>query len=107
MTFAEPAVGALQTLGALVHCEQAPYLYLMLNEWTLALIVSIGAGVGLSVMVGMMRLLYGWGIKPVIHASVGLTIGLSIFVWLFSDVGEALTLIFTPQNVTLTQMVHP
>ena len=107
VTFAEPAVGALQTLGALVHCEQAPYLYFILNEWTSLLVISIGCGVGLSVMVGMMRLLYGWAIKPVIYASVTITVGLTILVWLFSGVAEVIGLAWDCGAVTTGPVTVP
>ena len=34
VTFAEPAIGALQAFGASVDVTRAPYLYELLNNWT-------------------------------------------------------------------------
>jgi len=107
VTFAEPAVGALQTLGSLVECDQAPYLYVMLNEWTLSLVLSIGAGVGIAAMLGMLRLLYHWSIKPVIYVSVCLTLGLSLFVWTMTGVSEILGLAWDCGAVTTGPVTVP
>lgn len=106
VTFAEPAIGALQTLGTLVHCDKAPYLYVLLNEWTLSLVMSIGAGVGIAAMIGMLRLLNSWSIKPVIYLSVGITLGLSLFVW-FSGVAEILGLAWDCGAVTTGPVTVP
>ena len=42
VTFAEPAIGALQAFGASVDVTRAPYLYEILNNWTCLL--SVGRG---------------------------------------------------------------
>ena len=46
LTFAEPAIGALQAFGSSVDVTKAPYLYEILNNWTLHLVFIVGAGVG-------------------------------------------------------------
>ncbi|MDG1691740.1 MAG: DUF1538 family protein, partial [Alphaproteobacteria bacterium] len=46
VTFAEPAIGALQAFGASVDVARAPYLYEILNNWTMPLVLLVGAGVG-------------------------------------------------------------
>ena len=33
VTFAEPAIGALQAAGQNISVERAPYLYALLNDW--------------------------------------------------------------------------
>ena len=38
VTFAEPAIGALQAVGSIVDVKKAPYLYALLNNWTGALV---------------------------------------------------------------------
>ena len=38
VTFAEPAIGALQAFGASVDVTKAPYLYELLNNWTMPLV---------------------------------------------------------------------
>ena len=37
VTFAEPAIGALQVFGSSVDVVKAPYLYELLNNWALPL----------------------------------------------------------------------
>jgi len=70
VTFAEPAIGALKMAGQLVAVEQAPYLYALLNQWSGALVLVIGASVGLAAVVGTLRFLYGWSLKPLIYISL-------------------------------------
>ncbi len=70
VTFAEPAIGALKAAGANVAVERAPYLYAMLNDWSEALVLVIGASVGLAAVVGTLRFLYGWSLKPLIYAAL-------------------------------------
>ncbi|SVD75156.1 uncharacterized protein METZ01_LOCUS428010, partial [marine metagenome] len=48
VTFAEPAIGALQTAGSLVDVTKAPYLYTLLTDWSQTLVLAVGAGVGLA-----------------------------------------------------------
>jgi len=70
VTFAEPAIGALQTVGAIVDVHKAPYLWLLLNERAGALVLAVGAGVGLAAVLGTLRFLQGWSLKPFIYLSV-------------------------------------
>ena len=79
VTFAEPAIGALKTAGSIVKPENAPYLYTLLNDWSIALVFAVGAGVGLAAVVGTVRLLYGWSLKPLIYATLLPLIGLTWF----------------------------
>jgi hypothetical protein len=52
VTFAEPAIGALQTAGQLLSVETAPYLYTILSDWSGALVLVVGCGVGLAAVLG-------------------------------------------------------
>lgn len=70
VTFAEPAIGALKAAGVLVKPEKAPYLYALLNDYSGALVLSVGAGVGVAAVIGAMRFLYGWSLKPLIYMTV-------------------------------------
>ena len=56
VTFAEPAISALKTAGQNVAVERAPYLYALLNEWTRALVLVVGASVGLAAVVGTLAI---------------------------------------------------
>ena len=70
VTFAEPAIGALKAAGGNVAVERAPYLYAMLNDWSEALVLVVGASVGLAAVIGTLRFLYGWSLKPLIYTSL-------------------------------------
>ncbi len=79
VTFAEPAIGALQAAGQNVSPERAPYLWALLNQWTGALVLVIGASVGLAAVLGTLRFLYGWSLKPLIYASLVPVLGLTLY----------------------------
>jgi len=82
-TFAEPAIGVLKSAGASVKPWEAPLLFLMLNKSSGILVLSVGAGVGIAVMFGMLRFMYGWSLKPFIYILIG---GLVAFtVWAYLD----------------------
>ena len=70
VTFAEPAIGALKMAGQIVSVERAPYLYALLNQWSDRLVLVVGAAVGLAAVVGTLRFLYGWSLKPLILFSL-------------------------------------
>ncbi|MDQ6964299.1 MAG: DUF1538 domain-containing protein [Mariprofundales bacterium] len=70
VTFAEPAIGALKTAGSIVNFNSAPYLYTLLNNWSTELVLIVGVGVGLAAVLGVLRLLYGWSLKPLIYATL-------------------------------------
>ena len=79
VTFAEPAIGALKAAGGNVSVETAPYLYAMLNDWSDTLVLVVGVSVGLAAVIGTMRFLYGWSLKPLIYASLLPVLGLTVF----------------------------
>lgn len=68
VTFAEPAIGALQTIGAILKPEETPYLYALLNvtTWSTLLVSVIGVGVGVASVLGTLRFLTGWRMKRMI-----------------------------------------
>ncbi len=79
VTFAEPAIGALKTAGSIVDVNQAPYLYTLLNDWADVLVLVVGVGVGLATVLGSLRLLNGWSLKPLIFAVLTPTLILTVF----------------------------
>ncbi|MDQ6988422.1 MAG: DUF1538 domain-containing protein [Mariprofundaceae bacterium] len=83
VTFAEPAIGALQAAGSLLQVENAPYLYTLLNHWSGTLVLIVGLGVGLAVVMGTIRLLYGWSLKPFIYVTLMPALGLTV--WMMQD----------------------
>ena len=79
VTFAEPAIGALKAAGAIVDVNQAPYLYAMLNIYSDTMVLMVGVGVGLAAVLGTLRFLYGWSLKPLVYLSLVPTIGLTLY----------------------------
>lgn len=78
VTIAEPAISALQAIGSLVAVERAAYLYAVLNEYTLFLILAVAVGVGFAASLGVLRFYRGWQMKPIILITLVPTILLSI-----------------------------
>jgi len=63
-TLAEPAVAVLKQQGSVIPAWNAPLLYLLLNRGTSWLVAAIAVGVGLSVVLGVYRFMFGWAFKP-------------------------------------------
>lgn len=76
-TFAEPAVGILKVAGSTVKAWEAPLLFLLLNKHSDYLVYAVGIGVGVAVVFGMLRFLYGWSLKPFIYVLIPALLGLS------------------------------
>lgn len=67
-TFAEPAIGALRSAGALTRQADAPLLYYLLNINPDAVVVAVALSVGLAVAVSMLRFMRGWNLKNLLYA---------------------------------------
>lgn len=78
-TLAEPAIGALRAAGSLVSRESTPYLHLLLNDRSDLLVLAVGIGVGLAVLAGMLRFIYGWRLKSLIIATLVPCLSLTLF----------------------------
>ena len=83
VTFAEPAIGALKTAGAIVSVERAPYLYTLLNDWSGILVFVVGGGVGIAAVLGTLRFIHDWSLKPMIYAA--LTPGVLLTLYALND----------------------
>jgi len=81
-TLAEPAVAVLQQQGSVMPAWNAPLLYLLLNRGTKWLVAAIAAGVGLSVVLGVYRFMFGWGFKPPVFIIIPLILFVS---WIFDE----------------------
>jgi hypothetical protein len=75
----EPAIGALKVAGQNVAVEHAAYLYELLNNWSEALVLVIGFSVGLAAVIGTLRFLYGWSLKPLIYGSLAPVLILTLY----------------------------
>jgi uncharacterized membrane protein YvlD (DUF360 family) len=70
VTYAEPAITALRPLARLVDPKVAPYLYLAINVKQELLVFVIGLGVGVAALLGTLRFVNGWSLKPLIYGSM-------------------------------------
>ncbi len=107
VTFAEPAIGALQTAGSLVSVERAPYLYSLLTEWTDVLVLSVGIGVGLAAVLGTIRFIYGWSLKPLIYITLVPVLGISGYMAFEPELAKTLGLAFDCGAVTTGPVTVP
>lgn len=79
-TFAEPAIGALKATGLFLKREDSPLLYVLLHEKSFYLVLAIALGVGLAVLMGILRFIKGWSLKTLIILT--LVPCLSLTAWL-------------------------
>lgn len=77
-TLAEPAIGALQAAGALTDAKRAPVLAAMLTRHADLLVMAVGLGVGSAVLLGILRMMYGWRLKTLILITLTPCIGLTL-----------------------------
>lgn len=107
VTFAEPAIGALKTAGSLVQAEKAPYLYAMLNQYSGTLVLIVGIGVGFAAVLGTLRFVYGWSLKPYIYISLIPTLFLTLYVMFDKDLVSILGLAWDSGAVTTGPVTVP
>jgi hypothetical protein len=107
VTFAEPAIGALQAAGANISVASAPYLYALLNDWSGILVMVIGACVGLAAVIGTLRFVYGWSLKPLIYASLVPVLGLTIYASTDANLTSAVGLAWDAGAVTTGPVTVP
>ena len=107
VTFAEPAIGALKAAGAIVDVESAPYLYSLLNTWSDVLVLMVGIGVGLAAVLGTLRFIYGWSLKPLIYLSLIPTIGLTLYIMSNNELSKMLGLAWDCGAVTTGPVTVP
>ena len=107
VTFAEPAIGALKMAGQNVAVERAPYLYALLNDWAGTLVLVVGASVGLAAVVGTLRFLYGWSLKPLIYLTLAPVLLLTVYAALRPELAKALGLAWDTGAVTTGPVTVP
>jgi hypothetical protein len=78
VTLAEPAIGALQEAGRIVRPDQAPVLFQFLGPKANLLKMAVGVGVGLAAVLGTLRFVRGWSLKPLIYCTVLPTLALTL-----------------------------
>ena len=107
VTFAEPAIGALQAFGSSVDVMAAPYLYEILNNWTMPLVLMVGGGVGIAAILGTIRFVRGWSLKPMIFAALFPVVILTIYAWLDPNLKSILGLAWDCGAVTTGPVTVP
>ena len=107
VTFAEPAIGALKAAGSIVKVEAAPYLYTLLNDWAEVLVLVVGIGVGAAAVLGTLRFLYDWSLKPLIYITLVPTIALTLFISADPDLSKMLGLAWDCGAVTTGPVTVP
>jgi hypothetical protein len=107
VTFAEPAIGALKQAGQIVDIERAPYLYALLNQWAEVLVLVVGAGVGFAAVLGTIRFLYGWSLKPLIYLTLAPTLLLTLYLAADPQLSKTLALAWDCGAVTTGPVTVP
>ncbi len=107
VTFAEPAIGALQAFGSSIDVKLAPYLYEILNNWTLPLVLIVGAGVGAAAILGTVRFVQGWSLKPMIYCALFPVFVLTAYCWMDDDLRSILGLAWDCGAVTTGPVTVP
>lgn len=79
VTYAEPAIAALRPLANLVDYQRAPYLYFIMNKQQELMVFAIGAGVGVAAVIGTLRFIKNWPLKPLIFCTLAPTLGCAIY----------------------------
>jgi hypothetical protein len=88
VTFAEPAIGALQQVGNSVNPDNSPYLYYLLNQWETPLVFSVGIGVGFAAVLGTLRFLWQMSMKTILYPCVAAVLVLTTVVYFVGDMGK-------------------
>ncbi|MCH7564244.1 MAG: DUF1538 domain-containing protein [Gemmatimonadetes bacterium] len=106
-TFAEPAIGALKAAGQFVDVTTSPYLYTLLNQWSGALVMAVGIGVGLAAILGTLRFLLGWSLKPLIYITLLPLLTLTFYLSQDADLAPILGLAWDTGAVTTGPVTVP
>lgn len=107
VTFAEPAIGALRAAGQNVSAQRAPYLWAILNQWTSALVLVVGASVGLAAVIGTLRFLYGWSLKPLIYLALAPVLLLTVYMSSDPELAKIIGLAWDAGAVTTGPVTVP
>lgn len=106
-TFAEPSIGALQLAGAAVSAERAPLLKSLLGEHVGWLVLAVAGGVGVAVMLGFLRFIFGWSLKVLIFIIVPLCLLLTVYAMQTPDLERVLGLAWDSGAVTTGPVTVP
>ena len=97
----------MQAFGASVDVKKAPYLYEILNNWTMPLVLMVGGGVGIAAILGTIRFVRGWSLKPMIYAALTPVVLLTIYAWFDPNLRSILGLAWDCGAVTTGPVTVP
>ena len=106
-TYAEPAIGTLQVAGSIVDPKKAPYLYTMLNAHAPMTVLLVGLGVGIAAVLGTVRFLYDWSLKPLIFIALAPGVVLTAYCALDPDLATIVGLAWDCGAVTTGPVTVP
>ncbi len=78
-TFAEPAIAVLKAAGGNIEAREAPLLYSLLNQFADQLVLAVGTGVGVAVLIGILRFFHGWSLKTLVIPTVLLLCAMTLY----------------------------
>ncbi|MBI4740046.1 MAG: DUF1538 family protein [Betaproteobacteria bacterium] len=78
-TFAEPAIGALQAAAGSVSGERVALLNALLGPRALWLVFAVAGSVGVAVVLGLSRFMFGWRLKTMVMVVVPVCLGLTLY----------------------------
>lgn len=107
VTFAEPAIGALKMAGSNVDPLMAPYLYTLLTNWSDILVLVVGGGVGLAAVLGTLRFIFDWSLKPLIFLSVIPTLLITLYSMQIPELSRIIGLAWDSGAVTTGPVTVP
>ena len=106
-TYAEPAIGTLQVAGSIVDPKKAPYLYTMLNAHAPMTVLLVGLGVGIAAVLGTVRFLYDWSLKPLIFIALAPGVVLTTYCAMDPDLATIVGLAWDCGAVTTGPVTVP
>ncbi|NLB34435.1 MAG: DUF1538 domain-containing protein, partial [Elusimicrobia bacterium] len=106
-TFAEPSVNILKTIGGSTVAWKAPLLFMLLNARAQLLVSAVGIGVGFAVVMGLLRVIYGWSLKPFIYSLISILSLLTLYVYLDPNLQYLLGLAWDSGAITTGVVTVP
>jgi hypothetical protein len=107
VTFAEPAIGALQAAGKIVDVQKAPILFSLLTDRAPITVIIVGIGVGIAAVLGTMRFIYCWSLKPLIYYSLIPTMILTGYLFFDPEISKIIGLAWDCGAVTTGPVTVP
>ena len=77
------------------------------SNWTLPLVLMVGGGVGLAAILGTIRFVRGWSLKPMIYAALFPVVLLTIYAWFDPNLRSILGLAWDCGAVTTGPVTVP